>query len=451
MKRIFLAFVVLIAGLTVLSCAPAAIQAPTTQVPATQAPAAQAQATQVPAAQAPATQAPAAPVTIVHWQHYDPGRAPVVQELAKEFMDKNPGVTVKAETIPYDNYFDKLITALSTKTGPDVFQVPMEMSEQLIHAGSIAPVPDSVMTAKQIEDAFVPASVERWKAGGKYYGLPTDVQTLILFINTDLLKQCGGDPAKPPATWDELEAQAQKCTKRDQSGAIIQAGLDTRYRWAVFTDAMYSFIDGPVVDAANRKVMYDGPQGLAAWKVVADLMTGPKAVDSPQFLTGQFKFEQGKAVFYINHPVTRARLEKSKINWIAAPPSVPAGKKLVTPLHTWAYVVNAESKNREAAWKWVQSLTDKAAQLKWNKEAGDLPSLKELVNDPALAYDANAKVALDSMQYSRPVQQVGQTEVDNIQAKEWESIVIKGEPVDTVVKEAARAENEVIQKILGPK
>lgn len=396
---------------------------------------------------------PAAEITIVHWQHHHEARAPVVQELAKEFMAKNVGVKISFESIPYDAYFDKLITALSTKTGPDVFQVSMEMAEQLINAGTITPVPESVMTAKQIEDSFLPAAVERFKSGGKYYGLPTDVQTLILFINVDLLKGCGGDPAKPPATWDELKAQAQQCTKRDAAGAITQAGLDTRYRWAVFTQAMYSFMDGPVVDAVNRKAMYDNEQGLAAWKLVAELMTGPKAVDSPEFLTGQRKFEQGKAVFYINHPVTRGRLEREakNVNWIAAPPPVPAGKKPVTPLHIWAYVVNAESKNKEAAWKWVQYLTNKDAQLKWNKAAGDLPSLKELTTDPALAFDANAKVAMNSMTYARPVQQVGQTEVDDIQSKMWERIVIKKDPVEPVVKEAAQAETEVIKKILGAK
>jgi multiple sugar transport system substrate-binding protein len=368
-------------------------------------------------------------------------------------MSKNPGVTIKFESIPYDNYFDKLITALSTKTGPDVFQVSMEMAEQLINSKTIAPVPDSVMTTQQIEDAFIPAAIERWKSGGKYYGLPTDVQTLILFINVDLLKECGGDPAKPPATWEDLKAQAQKCTKRDAAGNITQAGLDTRYRWAVFTQAMYSYMDGPVVDAAQQKAMYDNEQGLAAWKMVAELMRGPNAVDSPQFLTGQRKFEQGKAVFYINHPVTRGRLEREAkdIKWIAAPPPVPAGKKLVTPLHTWAYVVNADSKNQAMAWKWVQYLTNKDAQLKWNKAAGDLPSLKELVKDPSLAFDANAKVALESMQYARPVQQIGQTEVDDIQAQMWERIVIKGDPVEQVVKEAAQAETAVIKKILSGK
>jgi len=399
---------------------------------------------------APASPTPPPQITIVHWQHHHEARKPVVDELIQEFQAKYPNVTIKFESIPYEQYFDKLLTALASKTGPDVFQIPMEMAEQLIQAGALAPVPDSVMTTQQIEEAFIPAAIQRFKSGGKYYGLPTDVQTLILFINVDLLKECGGDPARLPTTWEELKEQARRCTKRDAQGNIIQAGLDTRYRWAVFTQAMYSFIDGPVVDASSCKVNYAGPQGIAAWKLVAELMTGPEAVDSPKFLTGQRKFEQGKAVFYINHPVTRGRLEREAkgINWIVAPPPVPAGKKPVTPLHVWAYVVNKDTKNAEWAWRWVQFLTSKDAQIKWFQKAGDLPSLKTLVSDPSLATDEKFRVALESMTYSRPVEQVGQTEVDNIQSELWEKIVIQGADVEAAVKEAAAKEEQVVRKIL---
>ena len=388
---------------------------------------------------------------LVHWQHHHEARKPVVDEFAKAFAAANAGASIDFQSIPYDSYFDKLITAISTKTAPDVFQVPIVMAEQLVTSEVIAPVPDGVMTAEQIGAEFVPWTVERWKgADGKYYGLPTDTQTLLLFVKVDLLAESGGDPAKPPATWDELKTQAQAATKRDGNGTITQAGLDTRYNWAVYTQAMYSFIDGPVVDAATCRATYDSEQGIAAWQTVADLMTGPNAVDSPEFLTGQKKFEQGKAAFYINHPVTRGRLalEAPDLNWIVSPAPVPAGKGPTTVGYSWAYVVNAASKNTELAWRWVQFLTNRDAQLTWNEKAGDLPSLKALADDPALATDENARIALDSMTYARPVQQVSQTEADAIEVNMWERIVIKGEPVAQVVKEGAAAESEAVQQIL---
>jgi ABC-type glycerol-3-phosphate transport system substrate-binding protein len=114
----------------------------------------------------------------------------------------------------------------------------------------------------------------------------------------------------------------------------------------------------------------------------------------------------------------------------------------------WAYVVNKDTKNAEWAWRWVQFLTSKDAQIKWFQKAGDLPSLKALVSDPSLATDEKFRIALESMTYSRPVEQVGQTEVDNIQSELWEKIVIQGADVEAAVKEAAAKEEQVVRKIL---
>lgn len=399
------------------------------------------------------TETMAEKVKIVHWQHHHTARTPIVEGFVKTYAEQNLGVPIAFEAIPYDSYFIKLMAALANKTGADVFQVPIELAEQLIQGGVIAPVPESVMTTEQIDKQFVPWTVERFKADGKYYGLPTDVQTLLLFINVDLFKECGGDPANPPLTWEDLKTWAEKGTKRDASGAITQAGLDTRFNYGIFTQAMYSYIDGPVVDVAACKVNYDGEQGLAAWNMVASLMVGPNAVDSPEFLTGQRKFEQGKAVFYINYPVARGtlKLQAPDMKYIIVPAPVPAGKDAVVVGRSWAYVVNAESKNPEEAWKWIKYITNKEAQMKWSQLGGDVPSLTELLTDPSLLIDDNAKVVLNSMKYAHPVQQVGKTEVGTIQAKMWERIVIKKELVETVVKDAAKAETEVIQNILGCK
>lgn len=392
-------------------------------------------------------------VKLTHWQLHHEARKPAVDQFIADYTAANAGAAIDFQSIPYDSYFDKLITAISTKTAPDVFQVPIVMAEQLVTSKTIAPVPDTVMTVADIEASFVPWTVERWKGkdDGQFYGLPTDTQTLLLFVNTDLLSASGGDPAALPTTWTELKTQAQAMTQRDANGTITQAGLDTRYNWALYTQAMYSYIDGPVVDAAGCRATYDSEQGIAAWQMVADLMTGDQAVDSPEFLTGQKKFEQGKAVFYINHPVTRGRLalEAPDLTWTVGPAPVPEGKDPTTIGYSWAYVVNAASENIEAAWSWVQFLTNRDAQITWNQVAGDLPSWKDLGTDPALATDDRAKVALDSMTYARPVQQVSQTEADDIEVEMWERIVIRGEPVAEVVKEGAQKESEAVAKILG--
>ncbi len=389
-------------------------------------------------------------VVIRHWQHHHESRTPVLESVAKEFEKRNPGVTIEFEPIPYDAYFDKLLTALASKTGPDVFQVPMGFGIEMSRSGLLAPVPESVFTTKEIEASFLPWTVSQFKYNGKYYGLPTDVQTLVMFVNDTLLKEAGLDPNKPPRTWSELIEQSRIVTKRDKSGKIIQGGLDTRYKWAVINLFLHQSINGPV---AKKRVTYGEREGLEAWNLIAQLMTGPEAVDSPTFLTGQMKFEQERAAFYINHPVTRGRLELNHpdIKWSVHHVPAPDGHDLSKPTtvgHHWAYVANAKTQNQKLAWQWIQFLASEEVQRKWVLESRDLPSLIRLVNDPELTPDLEAKIAMDSLQFARPFEGVGRNDVDEIRNEIWDNIVIGGMSVEKAVSAGAMAETNLIQRKL---
>lgn len=403
-----------------------------------------------PASQPGPTSGQAQPVTIVHWQHHHEGRSPVLEELIGDFRKTRPNVTIQTERIPFDTYFDKLIAALSSNTGPDVFQIPLTMAAEMIASGRLAPLPDSVLSAKEAQEKYVPWTVELVIKGGKVWGLPTDVQTLVMFINSDLAKAAGLDPAKPPKTWSELKAWAGQATKKDGNGLVV-AGLDTRYKWAVYSLVLTQALDGKVVDFDAKKVNYDGPAGLEAYRMVSDLMV-KEGVDSPRFLTGQQKFEQKKAVLYINHPVTRGRLDKltgdAKINFTVALPPARDGKPLQIPGHSWVYVLNKGSKNPTAAAEWIKFLASRDAVKKWAIKAGDLPALKELLSDPEIAVDATAKVGLQSMTYAVPVRQTGAKDVNDVRDEIWDNIVIKGMAVDEAVKAGAAKENAIIARKL---
>ena len=63
------------------------------------------------------------------------------------------------------------------------------------------------------------------QTGGKTWGIPFQRSTMVLYWNKELFKEAGLDPNKPPATWAEMLAFAQKLTKRDASGNVTQWGV----------------------------------------------------------------------------------------------------------------------------------------------------------------------------------------------------------------------------------
>jgi hypothetical protein len=73
--------------------------------------------------------------------------------------------------------------------------------------------------------SFFPAFMLNSQEGGKTWGVPFQRSTIVLYWNKDLFKEAGLDPEKPPATWAEQAAFAEKLTKRDASGNVTQWGI----------------------------------------------------------------------------------------------------------------------------------------------------------------------------------------------------------------------------------
>ena len=90
------------------------------------------------------------------------------------------------------------------------------MAEQFIRSGNIVPLRG--ISPSQVEEEFLPWTVERLISEGKIWGLPTDMQSIVLFYNTRLFKEAGLDPDRPPASWEELVHYGQKLTKQEGAG-----------------------------------------------------------------------------------------------------------------------------------------------------------------------------------------------------------------------------------------
>ena len=163
------------------------------------------------------------PVTLTYWQHSSAARDEMMTELVKDFEAQNPDIKIKLEFIPEGDYSQKLVPSLATDTAPDVFQIQSGMVAKLAAAGAIQPLDENVMPADMIEKEFVPATVNGLKYNDQYYGMPTDVQTIILFWNKALVAEAGLDAENGPQTWEEFFDWARKLTKRD-GDALVQSG-----------------------------------------------------------------------------------------------------------------------------------------------------------------------------------------------------------------------------------
>lgn len=120
-------------------------------------------------------------------------------------FEKENNCNVTVEVIPWSNYEEKYLTAISSGAGPDLGYMYMEMMNDYIDMGALEPF-DSYLTDKEKDNFYY---LDKGVIDGKQYALPIVVgNARILCYNKKLLEQAGVE--KAPETWDEFLAACKK-------------------------------------------------------------------------------------------------------------------------------------------------------------------------------------------------------------------------------------------------
>jgi multiple sugar transport system substrate-binding protein len=121
-------------------------------------------------------------------------------EVLAPFEEEN-NCEVKVEIIPWDNYEEKYLTGTTSKDGPDVGYMYMEMFYDYIDNGVIADI-DSYFTDEEKENYLY---YDLGNLLGGQYALPVVVgNPRILIANMDILEQAG--ITSVPTTTEEFDA-----------------------------------------------------------------------------------------------------------------------------------------------------------------------------------------------------------------------------------------------------
>ncbi|MCK5005973.1 MAG: sugar ABC transporter substrate-binding protein, partial [Spirochaetales bacterium] len=176
-------------------------------------------------------EAPAGPVTLVFsdWHMAEPHWEKALREAASLFEAENPSITVELETVSYGEKETKYSTEIEARTGPDVFHIHAYSIKSFIEKGYGKDITQFVNNeGAGFTDAWYPQTLELMKKDGKFFAMPGDFMSMVLFYNKNLYKEAGLDPGAAPETWDQFLANAKKLTRdRDNDGKIDSWGFGT--------------------------------------------------------------------------------------------------------------------------------------------------------------------------------------------------------------------------------
>ncbi len=217
-------------------------------------------------------------------------------------------------------------------------------------------IEDKSLTAPEFDWSDFPPSVRALvtQPDNTVSALPCVLDPTILYYRKDLLEQKG---LKPPKTLEELAAVAEKLHDPPRMYGLVARGLKNA-NVAPFSYVMLAY--GATYLTPDRKSALNSP----AWVKALDWYAGnvrrfsPPGVVNYNWYECSAAFMQGQVATYFDGIAFAPQFEnqeKSKIVGKVGYATVPAGPGgLHTSVFNLAMAISAQSRNKEAAWYFVQ-------------------------------------------------------------------------------------------------
>ncbi|MEV6860014.1 extracellular solute-binding protein [Streptosporangium subroseum] len=316
--------------------------------------------------------------------------------FARDFEAANPSIKVKVTPLGWDVAHDKITAAIAGDATPDITMLGSTWMGEMAKTGALDPTPGNLID----KSAFFPGAWSTVDVDGTAYGVPWYVETRAFYYRKDLAEKAG---VKPPMTWEETRTFVKKL--KEEGGASL--GVEQNFRQGSWQEVL------PLVWQAGGEIISGGkwtldtPQTVQALKQYNSFFADKLSqTDQP---TGAFPqtFVKGKVGAFYSGPWMITGLEKEggegfgEKFGVAAYPKGPAdGASLIGGSDM---VVFKSSKNREAAWKFLQWLTDAKVQATWYAKVSALPSVEAAWQDPALTADERVKVFGEQLKEAKAV------------------------------------------------
>jgi multiple sugar transport system substrate-binding protein len=372
-------FAVLFAMLLAACGAPQAPASEPTAAPAavepTAAPAA-VEPTAAPAATEPTAALAAAEAVEIRYFTFSaaPDHLKDLDQMIAAFQAANPGITVKVETTPFDQYFTKLQTLVAGGTAPDVFELNYENFVSYASKDVLADLTALAAAEPGFTERFYPRAYEAFSRDGKQYGLPQSFSNVVLFYNKDLFDAKGVSYPTADWTWkEELEA-AQKLT--DPTAGVWGEYSPVQF-WEFYKTAAQSGCSVLSPDGAEVTINQPGCVESLSWMVnkINQYKVAPTDADMAGVSDGDL-FKQGKIAMLRTGIWMFSSFKDAPFSWDIA--LEPGNTQKAHHFFANAVAVSASSTKQEAAWKWAQFFTSSPEAANIRVAASwELPALND--------------------------------------------------------------------------
>ncbi len=309
---------------------------------------------------------------------------------------------------------------------------------------------------------FYPESLDAFRWNGTITCLPQNISSLVVYYNRDLFERFGVPEPTDDMSWSQFVYRAQQMT-RDAQGAVVRGadpdlpqantapaaiyGLGVEPTIIRFAPFVWSN-RGELVDDDEHPTRFtlDTEASKSALQQFFELRTVHGVVppdveveaedDETRFLNGRM------AMFLESRRLVPALREAAEFDWDVA--ALPTLQDEASILHSDAYCMTKASKEKDAAWRFVEYALGPEGATVIAETGRTVPSLREVAESDAFLdpsqKPANSRVWLDAIPTIQHVPTVSTwPEIEDAAEPIIENGMYRAQPVDEVVEEVDEA------------
>lgn len=304
-----------------------------------------------------------------------------VDKLVEEFNEQSDTVEVVAKYNPdmYKGLLQNFQAEAATGDTPDLVQVGWSFldyfSNNFDYTESQEIIDKHFPEDKTfLEDNFLPNILDLAKnSEGSQVGIPYSLSTPVLYINKDILKECGLNE-EGPQTWEDVQEFAKVIKeKTNKYGIYIQEPADN---WA--TQALLESNGARMI--TDGKATFASEEGIEAYEAYADMVKNEEALHI-SWDEGVQSFINGEVGMLYTTIARRASIQEGAqfdvdaINspaWEGKDVRLPAGGCFLA-------ITSQDEEEKKAAWEFQKYLYSVESMAEWTIGTGYVPPRKDVV------------------------------------------------------------------------
>lgn len=352
--------------------------------------------------------------TLVTWWTWSTEAKDVYEHYAAMVTEKYPDIEVKLEFMENGDYWTKLPIAIAGGSGPDIYQMTRPSFELYAASNQAEDLTEILAEHPQLQanlDAMDDVLVDGYKFKGTQMAIPYSVESTAIVYNKDMFKAAGLQEPKEIEdtwTWEDLREMAQKLTIKGDSASNSQYGffcavdkipswemMLSRGKW-IFSEDMEecTMADPEIIDALTPLVEMYIEDEISPTTDVTNAMSA-----NDLFMTGRIAMMAAGSW----NLTTFSEIEGFEWDCAQLPLDSKTGDR-VSSSNTLGYVVNPNTKNKDAVGKVLEVFTSADAQEELASTGTYIPAITESRDAyfEADGYPENAKAFQKALEYIHP-------------------------------------------------